>query len=70
MVVLMITGTYFRNQATICLQLSRSTLDQRVAAKLIEMAEDFVAKADELDSNTNQYLSKSQQSPNGTTDRK
>jgi hypothetical protein len=44
----MISAQYLRNQATICLQLARSTLDQHVAARLTEMA-DFTAKADELD---------------------
>jgi hypothetical protein len=45
----MISAQYLRNQATICLQLSRGTLDQHVAAKLTEMAESFIAKAKEFD---------------------
>ena len=45
----MITADYFRRHAETCFQLARTVKDAKVAAKLIEMAEDFSAKAKELD---------------------
>ena len=47
----MINAAYFRRHAQTCIQLARATKDERVAAKLIEMAEDFTARAAELEKN-------------------
>ena len=45
----MITAEYFHRQAEACIRLARAIKDERIAAKLIEMAEDFAARASELE---------------------
>jgi len=42
------SGEYFRRQADVCLQLAQVS-DDRVASRLVEMAEDFYQKAREQD---------------------
>jgi len=45
----MITAAYLRTQAETCFRLARAVKDDRIAAELIAMAEEFTAKAIELD---------------------
>jgi hypothetical protein len=40
----MSSGEYFRRQSELCLQLAKLT-DERVAARLVQMAEDFDSRA-------------------------
>jgi hypothetical protein len=42
------SGEYFRRQADVCLQLAQVS-EERVASRLVEMAEDFYQKAREQD---------------------
>ena len=42
------SGEYFRRQADVCLQLAQVS-EERVASRLVEMAEDFFQKAKEQD---------------------
>ena len=51
------------------MQLSSASLDEKVAAKLIAMAEDFMAKADELDAKVKPFPSKLQKGFDNGTDR-
>ena len=44
----MASGEYFRRQADVCLQLAQVS-EERVAWRLVEMAEDFYQKAKEQD---------------------
>ena len=44
-----ITASYFRCHAEVCTRIARAITDKRVAYILIEMAEDFTARAAELD---------------------
>jgi hypothetical protein len=41
-------STYFRFNSEKCLRLARKTEDMRIAAELIEMAEDFAEKAERI----------------------
>jgi hypothetical protein len=42
------SGEYFRRQADVCLQLAQVS-EEGVAARLVQMAEEFLHKARELD---------------------
>jgi hypothetical protein len=48
-VVQMVTASYFRIHAETCVRLARAVKDERIAVQLVAMAEDFTAKAAELD---------------------
>jgi len=48
----MASGEYFRRQAEVCLQLAQVS-EQPVAARLVQMAEEFHHKASELNSAPN-----------------
>jgi hypothetical protein len=45
----MVSSAYFRQQANVCLQLARSLSDPKAVGALIAIAEDFIAKASEID---------------------
>ena len=45
----MVGSEYFRRQAQVCLRLAATFIDQKGAATLVGMAEDFMAKADLID---------------------
>ena len=64
----MITASYFRSHAATCIQLSRAITDERVAAKLVRMAEDFTARAEELDAEERRFSSRNQKLHEGGTD--
>jgi hypothetical protein len=45
----MVSSEYLRRQAAVCLRLAASSDNQRVAAALVAMAEEFSSRADEID---------------------
>ncbi len=45
----MSSASYFRKQAEVCRQLSRTCFDLTVAGRLRELAEEFAARAAELE---------------------
>ena len=45
----MVNSEYFRRQAQVCLRLAAILGDQKAAATLVGMAEDFITKADLID---------------------
>jgi hypothetical protein len=45
----MVSSAYFRIQAETCFRLARAVKEERIAAELIAMAEDFAARAADLD---------------------
>jgi hypothetical protein len=45
----MISSEYFRRQAEVCLRLAATISSQKTAARLVAMADDFIAKADLID---------------------
>jgi hypothetical protein len=45
----MVSSAYLHRQAVVCLRLAASSNDQRVAAALVAMAEEFSSRADEFD---------------------
>jgi hypothetical protein len=45
----MISSEYFRRQATTCLRLAATINNQKAGATLVAMADDFIAKAGEID---------------------
>ena len=64
----MINASYFRSQAETCIRLSRTVTDERIAAELVEMAEDFTAKAAELDTKEQYFPLKKQNDHEDGTD--
>ena len=50
----MLDSAYLRKQAAACLEWSRSCFDLTTAQRLRLMAEEFLAKADEIESNSSQ----------------
>ncbi len=48
----MSSASYFRKQAELCRQLSRTCFDLTVAGRLRELADEFNAKAEELEAGT------------------
>jgi len=45
----MVSCAYLRRQAALCLRIAAAIDDQRIVAALVVMADDFSAKADEVD---------------------
>ena len=56
----MIDAECFRQYARTCMQLSHASVNEKVASKLVSMAEDFMARADELDNETKPFPLKPQ----------
>jgi hypothetical protein len=47
----MVNSEYFRRQAAACLRFAAAIGDQKISAGLVAMADEFSAKADEIDPN-------------------
>jgi hypothetical protein len=47
----MVSSECFRRQAAVCLRLAATAGDENLAGVLVAMADDFSAKADEIDPN-------------------
>jgi hypothetical protein len=50
----MVSCAYLRRQAALCLRIAAAVEDQNTVAALVVMADDFSAKADEVDPNLDQ----------------